>query len=75
MVGVPEEAPNRLWRCANLRLGGNLVPAVRAAVRLLEPLLDAVVSEYMLALGQSKRCLIDALRVGNAKLVVADDAG
>lgn len=75
LVGVTEEAPYRFWGCANLRLGGNLVPAVRAAIRLLEPLLDAVVAEDMFTLGQSKRCLIDALWVRHIELVVADDAG
>jgi hypothetical protein len=41
---------NGLWVVTSiLRLGGNFVPAVRAAIRFFEPLLDAVVAEHMFA--------------------------
>lgn len=50
------------------------VPAIGAAVRILQPLLDTVIAEDVLALGESKRSLVDALRGFHAELVVADDA-
>ena len=57
------------------RLRWDLVSAVRAAIRLLEPLLDAVLAEDVLAVRQTERCLLDALGVGDAELVVTDHAG
>jgi hypothetical protein len=53
----------------------DLVTAVRAAVGLLKPLLDAVISKDMLALRQTQGGLEDALWGRLAKLVVADDTG
>ena len=51
---------------------GDFVAAVWAAVGFLEPLLDAVVSEDVLAVGQAERCLVDSLWVLDSEFVVAD---
>lgn len=56
-------------------LRGDLIPAIWATIRLLEPLLDTVVAEDMLAVGQTKRGFVDTLRVGDTELIVADDTG
>ena len=53
---------------------GELVTAVWTAVRVLEPLLNTLVSENMFARGQPKRCLVDALWAYYAIIVVANDA-
>jgi hypothetical protein len=55
-------------------LRGDLVPAVRATIGLLEPFLQAVITEYVLALGQTQGRLDDTLWTRLAKVVVADDA-
>ena len=57
------------------RLRWNLVSAVGTAVRLLEPLLDAVLAEDVLAVGQAEGRLLDALGIGDAELVITDHAG
>jgi len=73
-VGV---ALNELVKSASVgrkyRFRRDLIPAVRAAVRLFEPLLDAVVAKNVLAVGKPKRGLVDAFGVGDAKVVVAND--
>jgi len=53
----------------------DLIPAVWATIRLLEPLLDTVVAKNMLAVRQTKRGFVDTLRVGDTELIVADNAG
>lgn len=72
LVGMPEETPYRFWCCSNLRLRGDLVPAIWAAIRLLEPFLDAVVTKNVFALGQAQRGFIDTLRIRDTKFVVAN---
>jgi hypothetical protein len=57
-----------------LRLRGDLIPAIRAGIVFLKPFLDAVVTKNVLALGQSQRSLLDALWSFDAKVIVADDA-
>lgn len=56
-----------------LRLRGKLVAAIRAAVGVLEPLLDAVVAKHVLAPGEAEGGLVDSLGTLDAKVVVADD--
>jgi hypothetical protein len=73
-IGGSKELSQSLRVCSKLRLRGQLVSTVGAAVRLLKPLLDAVVTKHMLALWEAKGSLVDALWVGKTKLVVADDA-
>ena len=70
---LAEKAPDGFWCSANLRFGGDLVPAVGAAVRFLKPLLDTMVSEDVFAFGQPQRCFVDSLWVWYTELVVADD--
>jgi hypothetical protein len=56
----------------HLLLGGEFVTAVWAAVRVLEPLLNALVSENMFAFWQADRLFDNAVWVLNAEFVIAD---
>jgi hypothetical protein len=47
----PEELPQSVAVGTLYRLGRNFISAVRAAVRLLKPLFDAVISKDVFALG------------------------
>ncbi len=58
----------------HLLFGGELVTAIWAAVRVLEPLLDALVAKNMLAFWKSNRVFGYAFRITDAEFVVADDA-
>lgn len=64
-------------RVAVLELGfrGNLVSAVRTTVGFLKPFLDAVVTENVFALGESKGCLVYPLGVFYAEFVITYNAG
>ena len=72
--GAPQKLSHGLGTCEEVRRRRHLVPAVRATVGLLEPLLDAVVAEDMFTLGQPQGCLVDAFGIAYPKLIVADDA-
>jgi hypothetical protein len=52
----------------------DLVTAVWAAIRVLEPLLKAFITEDMLAFGQTCRMLENTFRILNPHLVVANHA-
>jgi len=52
----------------------NLVTAVRAAVRLFKPLLDAVVTKYVLAARKTQGSFVNAFGIRYAKLIIAYDA-
>lgn len=69
-----EEVPQSFVVCPKLGFRRHLVSAIRAAVRLFKPLLDAVITKDMLAPWQPEWGLINALGIAHAELVVADHA-
>ena len=56
------------------QLRWKLVAAVGAAVRILEPFLDALVAKNMLTFRKSNGVFGYAFRITDAEFVVADDA-
>jgi hypothetical protein len=50
-----------------------LVPAIRAAIRVFKPLLDTMITENMTAFWQSERDLLDPFWSLDAILVVTND--
>ncbi len=62
-------------RLSHGQLRWEFVAAVRAAVRVLEPLLDALVAENMFTFGKTNGILSYTLWITEAEFVVADDAG
>jgi hypothetical protein len=61
-------------RLSHRQLRWKFIPAVRAAIRILEPLLDAFVAKDMFTLRKANRVLDYAFWVTDAKFIVADDA-
>ena len=61
---TPEKKPLRL----------DFIPAVRACVLLLKPLLDAMITKNVFTLGEPEGGLVDSLCIWSAKFVVADAA-
>lgn len=52
---------------------GELVAAVRAAIRLVEPFLNAMIAKDVLALRQAQRGLYNTLWARLAEIVIADN--
>jgi hypothetical protein len=48
--------------------------AVRTAIRIFKPFLDAMIAEDMLAFWETQRGFVDALGSISSKIIVADDA-
>ena len=59
---------------SNREFRWEFVPAIWAAIRVLKPLLDALVAENMLTFWKTNGVLSYAFRITDAEFVVADDA-